>query len=75
MEPEERKMLERLLHISEHNNRILRHIRREMLFTRFYRLFLMLLAIGVALVIYYYIKPYIDGVITTIQSAAAQKGF
>jgi hypothetical protein len=74
MEPEERKMLERLLHISEHNNRILRHIRREMLFTRFYRLFLLLLTIGVAVVIYYYIKPYLDGVVTTIQSAVSQRG-
>jgi hypothetical protein len=68
MEPEERKMLERLLHISEHNNRVLRHIRREMLLVRFIRIFYYLLILGVALVAYYYVKPYLEEAFVKIQT-------
>lgn len=74
MEPEERQMLERLLHISEHNNRILTHMRREMLFHRYYRVLVLLLAIVAAVAIYYYIKPYIENVVTTLETAAIEKG-
>jgi Ni,Fe-hydrogenase I cytochrome b subunit len=74
MEPDERKMLERLLHLSEHNNRILRHIRREMLFHRFARLFYWILILAVSIAGYYYVKPYIENAITTIESAALERG-
>ncbi|MDQ3014241.1 MAG: hypothetical protein M3Q73_00035 [bacterium] len=74
MESEERKILEKLLHISEHNNRILSHMRREMLFHRYYRVFVLLFAIGAAVVIYYYIKPYIENVVTTLETAAIERG-
>lgn len=74
MEPDERKMLERLLHLSEHNNRILRHIRRDMLIHRYMRLIVWLLVLVIGLVGYYYIKPYIENAVSTIESAALERG-
>lgn len=59
MSPEEREMLERLLRISEQNNRILRVMRREVLWSRYFRVLYMLAIVGIAVAIYYFIKPYL----------------
>ena len=60
MEPEERQMLERLLRLSESNNRILRRLHRYHLIGRFIHLFYWLVILGVSIAIYFFIKPYLN---------------
>jgi hypothetical protein len=59
MEPEERKMLEKVLHIVEHNNRMLRRIRHEVWFARLSHLIYWIIILGISIAGYYYLKPYI----------------
>jgi hypothetical protein len=60
MEPEERHMLEKVLRITEHNNRILRHMRREILIMRFIHILYWLLIMGALIAGYYYfVEPYL----------------
>jgi polyferredoxin len=68
MEPQERQMLERLLHISEQNNRLLRKMRREVLIHRFARLAYWIVILVLGVVAYYYITPYFQNVNSLLNS-------
>jgi hypothetical protein len=59
MEPEERKMLERLVQISEQNNRMLQKMRRAVLWGRFVHMVYLIVIVSLSVASYYYIKPYI----------------
>jgi hypothetical protein len=74
MEPADRRMLEELVQISEKNNRLLRRIHRGIVFGQIYRLLVMLIGIGAIAAGYYYVKPYIETVVSTVESAAIQQG-
>lgn len=67
MNPEEREMLERLLKISEHNNRILRVMRREVLWSRFFKVFYLIAIIAISYAIYYYLQPYLGNLDSAMQ--------
>jgi hypothetical protein len=59
MDDEERKMLEKVLQISEQTNRVVRRMRREVIFGRIFHLLYWVIILGVAYAGYYYIKPYL----------------
>ena len=60
MSPDERKMLERAVALSEENNDILRSVRRSMRLSNFMSLLYWVFIIGSAVGAYYLIQPYIN---------------
>lgn len=68
MDPEERKMLERLLETSEQTNRVVRRMRREVLLVRFFHLFYWIIIIVVIYYAYYYIQPYLGNIDQVLQN-------
>jgi hypothetical protein len=74
MEPADRRMLEELVQITEKNNHLLRRIHRGIIFGQIYRLIVMLIGIGAIAAGYYYVKPYIENVVSIVESAAIQQG-
>jgi hypothetical protein len=64
MDDDDRKTLARLLHISEQNNRILRRIRREMVLVRLLHLSYWFLILGLGILGYYYLTPYISNIVS-----------
>ena len=58
MDPEDKKKLDRLLLISENNNRLLRRMRREVLWMRFFRVVYLVVILGAIVAGYLYFSPY-----------------
>ena len=71
MEPEDRKMLAEVLAISQQNNRMLRQMRREVLWARFLHVVYWIVIIVIACISYYYIKPYIGLLNQAIETSAS----
>lgn len=63
MTPEERELLVHSIKLAEENNKILRGIRRNARISSFLRVFYWLIILGSAFGLYYYTKPYIDGIV------------
>jgi hypothetical protein len=68
MDEEERKMLERVLAISEQTNRVVRRMRHEELLMRFFHVFYWIVILGIAYLGYYFIKPYLGNVDLLLQN-------
>jgi hypothetical protein len=68
MEPEEREILRRVLELSQKNNRMLQSIQRSMFWSKLMRYIYWIIIIGAAVGAYYFIDPYITGVIDTYNS-------
>jgi hypothetical protein len=68
MEDDDKKILEKLLHISEQNNRLLRRMRREVLIARYIHVFYWLIILGIGFVSYNYLKPYLGNLTVTLQN-------
>ena len=62
MSPEERKLLERAVALSEENNDILRSVRRSMRLSNFMSLLYWVFIIGSAVGAFYLIQPYLDAI-------------
>lgn len=71
MEPEERELLQRVLKLSEQNNRMLRSMRRSAMIGRLFHVFYWLIIIGLTVVSYYVLQPYI-GTMTSLLDTASQ---
>ncbi len=69
MEPEDRKMLAEMLAISQHNNKLLRRMRREVVWARFVHVLYWIAIIIIAYVGYIYLKPYIAELNQVIQTS------
>jgi len=67
----ERDLLERILDLSEENNKILRKIERANRWGLIFRVIYWLFIIGAAVGLYYYIQPYETSLIHTYQSFQA----
>ena len=63
MTEEERELLKRSVVLSEENNDMLRSIRRSMRFSRLMTIAYWVLIIGVSVGAYYYVEPYLQGVL------------
>lgn len=60
MDKEDKNLLRENLKLNRENNRLLKKMRRGMLFSSFFRLLYWLIIIGASLGTYYYLQPYID---------------
>lgn len=68
MLPEEKEILKKTLELAQENNKMLRSIKRSMMWSRVVRGVYWVLIIGASIGIYYYIEPYLDGAIGTYGS-------
>ena len=67
MEEDERKQLQEVLRIVQHNNRLLRRMRREVLIGRFIHLLYWIIILGLGFVGYFYLMPYINQLTQAVQ--------
>lgn len=67
MDKEDKKILRENLELNRKNNKILKKIRRGMLFSSVTRLIYWVIIIGASLGAYYYLQPYIDEIRETYQ--------
>ncbi|MBI2109282.1 MAG: hypothetical protein HYT93_03875 [Parcubacteria group bacterium] len=60
MDPEEQKILERILKLSEENNKLLKKINRSIQWGRFIHALYWVIIIGSAVGAYYFLQPFFD---------------
>lgn len=63
MTPEEKELLKKTLELARDNNKMLHSIKRQMLWSRIFRIVYWVVIIGAAIGLYYYIDPYINDAI------------
>ena len=68
MTPEQEKQFKEALDLARENNEILRKMRRSMFWGRVFKIFYLVIILGVTFGAYYLIQPYIEGVLGTYQS-------
>jgi hypothetical protein len=68
MEPEEREMLRRVLELSQKNNKMLHAIQRSMFWGKVFRYLYWAIIIGAAIGAYYFLDPYVNGVLDAYNS-------
>ncbi len=71
MDSEQKRMLEKLLELTEQNNKILRRMHRQALWSTFFRLIYWIVIIAIAVWSYNLIQPYI-GTLTGLVGKAQQ---
>ncbi len=64
MDPEVKKMLQENLRLSKDNNDMLRKMLRIQRWTQIYRVFYWIIILGISFGAYYFIQPYIDGLLS-----------
>ncbi|NQV88207.1 MAG: hypothetical protein HQ402_01445 [Parcubacteria group bacterium] len=57
---EDKELLEKILNLSEENNKMLHKMKRSMRVTQFVRIIYWIIIIGSAIGAYYYVQPYMD---------------
>jgi len=62
MEPEDKRMLKRVLELSENNNKMIRKLYRSFVLQRIITVLYWVLIIGVTIGLYYYLQPFFDQV-------------
>ena len=62
MEPEDNRMLKRVLELSESNHKMLKKLHRNLLLHRIFSIIYWVLIIGVTVGLYYYLQPVFDQV-------------
>ena len=60
MEPHEREMLDRVLELSEQNNKMLKKMERMARWSTIFRIIYWSVIIGTAIGLFYFMQPYID---------------
>jgi hypothetical protein len=63
MTPEEKHLLEQTHKLAEENNEILRTMRRYNRVSAAFRIFYWVIIIGISIGAFYFIQPYIDGIL------------
>ncbi len=63
MSPEEKELLNRAVELGEDNNKILHSMRRSQRIASFMRVVYWVFIIGSAVGAYYFIEPYVDGIV------------
>jgi len=63
--------LEEILKLTKENNKILKKQLSAMRWSRAFKVVYWIIIVGIALGSYYYIQPYIDGILNTYQSIGA----
>jgi hypothetical protein len=75
MDQEERDILERILKLTEQNNRMLRNMRREVVLGRVFHIVYWIIIISIAVASYYYIKPYLGTITDAIDNIDKLRNF
>jgi uncharacterized membrane protein len=65
MDPESQKLLEETLTLEQENNKMLRSMKRSMLWGRVMTVIYWLLIIGISVGAFYFLQPYVNQVIKT----------
>ena len=68
MDPYTRKLLEDLLSTTQENNKLLRKMHRASVWSHIFRVLYWIVIVGAMLGSYYYLQPYIDGLVTAYQT-------
>ncbi len=68
MTPEEKELLKETAELTKENNKILKSMRRHARFASFFRVIYWAIIIGSAVGAYYFVKPFVDPVISGIDS-------
>ncbi|MCC2630702.1 MAG: hypothetical protein K0S38_511 [Candidatus Paceibacter sp.] len=68
MDAEDRKLLERVLEVSEQNNKMLRAMRRDAVISRVMQILYWVFMIGIAVGVYFLISPYLGDAKETINT-------
>jgi len=68
MDPYSRKLLEDLNELVRENNKLLKKMHRASVWGRIFRLVYWVIIIGVMLGTYYYLQPFVDGLLTAYQT-------
>ncbi len=63
MDSEEKETLEKILELAQENNKILRKMRRSILWGRIFHTLYWVIIIGLSVGAYYYIQPYFEGLL------------
>lgn len=70
MESENQETLNKILELTGENNRMLRKMRRSIIWGRIFHALYWLLIIGLTVGAYYYIQPYLSAVLSTFGAAS-----
>ena len=65
MDQDNKETLRRILELEQKNNKILTSMQRSMFWGRIFKTIYWIVIIGATIGAYYYIEPYIDGIIST----------
>jgi len=66
--PEQEKQLKEALELARDNNSILKKMRRSLFWNRVFKLVYLVIILGVTFGAYYFVQPYLEGVLGTYQS-------
>ncbi len=61
MDFRDKEFLDRLMHLSEENNKMLHRLQRGMRISRYLRILYFIIIIGVSIGAFYYLQPVVDG--------------
>ncbi len=68
MDPESKQLLEKTLELEQDNNRMLRSMRRSMIWGRVMNILYWLIIIGISVGAFYFIQPYFDKIMNLYNS-------
>jgi len=68
MDPESKKLLEETFELEQDNNKLLRSMKRAMLWTRVMNVVYWLIIIGISLGAFYFLQPYFNRLVTVYGS-------
>ncbi len=73
MDPESKKLLEETFKLEQDNNKILRSMKRSMLWARVMNVIYWLIIIGISVGAFYFIQPYFNKVLDLYNSISGAK--
>jgi hypothetical protein len=68
MTPEQEKQLKEALELARDNNKMLHKMRKSMIWSRVFKIIYLVIILGVTFGAYYFIQPYLEGVLGAYQS-------
>ncbi|MFA6353474.1 MAG: hypothetical protein WCW93_00900 [Candidatus Paceibacterota bacterium] len=74
MDPESKKLLEETYRLTEENNHMLRKVRNVQRWSVFWSSLKIVLVIGIALGLFYFLEPYIEKMISLYNSVSGTTG-
>jgi len=73
MDPESKKLLEQTLELEQDNNKMLRSMKRSMLWGRVMNILYWLIIIGISVGAFYFIQPYFNKILSLYNSISGSQ--